>query len=555
MLDNGMHRSPGARLLVLALLLALIIAGCGPAPSAEPTRGEPTPQPPAPEQPTAESGADEQPAFGPIFARDAVLGYLAGAYGSLAPAAGQAWAEKDITNTALVGGSTFEYSTAGWTVTVQYPIVAPQSTIYQVVVDGPDNGFHWEGEVNASGEVRELVLPDRGDQVPEPSARDATPDVGALVDGNSAFALDLYQQLRQQEGNLFYSPYSISTALAMTYGGARGQTEAQMAEALHFGLPQEALHASFEALAQELESRGEGAQGKDGEGFRLNVSNGLWLQEDFELLPAYLDLMDRYYEAALRFVNFAGAAEEARQAIHDQVAEDTEGRITELVPPGALDALTRLVLTNAIYFNAAWATPFDDSLTRDAPFYLLNGGEVTVPMMRQNETLGYTDGGDFQAVELPYDGGELSMIVLLPAEGQFEAFEASLDAERLAAIEQGLLSAQVDLSMPRFEFDDEFSLAEQLAALGMADAFTDAADFSGMTGGRDLFISQVFHKAFVSVDEAGTEAAAATAVVMQVTGAPAEAAQVILDRPFLFLIRDRETGALLFLGRVMDPSQ
>jgi len=249
------------------------------------------------------------------------------------------------------------------------------------------------------------------------------------------------------------------------------------------------------------------------------------------------------------------APEEARVTINEWVSEQTEGRIKDLIPPGAIDALTRLVLTNAIYFNAAWSRPFEEERTEDAPFYRLDGSQVTVPMMRQVESFGYATGEGYQAVELPYDGHELSMVILVPKEGEFETFEAALDVQRLEAILQDLRYTQVALSMPKFEIESSFSLVDALAAMGMPVAFSDEADFSGMTGSRDLTISDVVHKAFVSVDEAGTEAAAATAVIMKLTSAPMEPVEMRIDRPFLFAIRDLQTGALLFVGRVVDPSE
>jgi serpin B len=240
--------------------------------------------------------------------------------------------------------------------------------------------------------------------------------------------------------------------------------------------------------------------------------------------------------------------------INDWVAEQTEDRIEDLIPPGVLGAATRLVLTNAIYFNAAWAQPFEASATQDEAFHLLDGGQVTVPMMHQTESFGYLAGDGYQAVELPYEGHELSMVILLPDEGGFEAFEAGLDAAQVEAILQETSDRQVALALPRFEFEAQFSLADTLGAMGMPDAFSDQANFSGMTGTRDLFISAVIHKAFVAVDEEGTEAAAATAVVMVEGAMPAEPLEVRVDRPFLFLIRDIQTGTVLFLGRVMDPA-
>ncbi|MFO7743244.1 MAG: serpin family protein [Anaerolineae bacterium] len=380
-------------------------------------------------------------------------------------------------------------------------------------------------------------------------------DLNTLVEGNTAFAFALYRRLVEQEGgkNLFYSPYSISLALAMTYAGARGETEEQMAEALRFKLPQEDLHPAFNALDQELAQRGEGAEGKDQEGFRLNIANAIWGQEDYEFLSTFLDVLAENYGAGLRVLDFATAPEESRVAINDWVSEQTEGKIEDLLRQGVITRLTRLVLTNAIYFNAAWADPFEEESTEEGAFRLLDGSEVSVPMMRQTESFGYAEGGDYQAIELPYDGHELSMVIVLPEEGELEAFEDSLDAERLDAILKARERRQVALTMPKFEFEAQFSLAQTLAALGMPQAFTPDADFSGMTGARDLFISEVVHKAFVSVDEAGTEAAAATAVVMVESAMPEEPVEMTVDHPFLFLIRDIESGAILFVGRVVDP--
>ena len=381
----------------------------------------------------------------------------------------------------------------------------------------------------------------------------AVSDLTALVDGNSAFAFGLYQSLSEQDGNLFYSPYSISAALAMTYTGARSETERQMADTLHFVLPQDRLHPAFNALDLELASRGEGAEGKDEKGFRLDIVNAVWGQEDYKFLAEFLDVLAENYDAGLRLLDFVNAPEESRITINDWVSDQTEGRIEDLIPQGVIDALTRLVLTNAIYFNAAWLNPFSEDRTSDGTFHLLNGGEVIVPMMSQTESFGYAEGEGYKAVELPYDGRELSMVIMLPDVDQFGAFEGSLDAALVDTIMNGLEYRQVDLTMPKFEFESDFSLVNTLAAMGMPVAFSAAADFSGMTGTRDLFIAEILHKAFISVDEAGTEAAAATAVVMKLTATPEEPVEVMVDRPFVFLIRDIETGSTLFVGRVVNP--
>ena len=382
----------------------------------------------------------------------------------------------------------------------------------------------------------------------------STSDLTALVDGNSAFAFDLYQALSDREGNLFYSPYSISLALAMTYAGARGETEQQMANTLQFILPQNRLHPAFNGLDLELASRGEGAAGKDEKGLRLNIVNAIWGQKDYEFLAEFLDVLAENYGAGLRLLDFVNSPEESRITINDWVSDQTEGRIKDLIPQGVIDALTRLVLTNAIYFNAAWLNPFNEELTGDGTFHLLDGTEVTVPMMMQTESLGYAEGDGYQVVELPYDGDELSMVIFLPETNRFEEFEDSLDAAGVSGMVQDVEYREVALTMPTFEFESEFSLAKTLAAMGMPIAFSAAADFSGMTGNRDLTIAEVLHKAFVSVDEAGTEAAAATAVVIRLTAAPEGLVEVTVDHPFIFLIRDVETGAILFVGRVVDPS-
>jgi serpin B len=393
------------------------------------------------------------------------------------------------------------------------------------------------------------------DKPRETSPEVSQADLDLLVEGNSAFAFELYQALRrnENEGNVLYSPYSISVPLAMTYAGARGETAQQMADTLEFLLEQDRLHPAFNWLDAELASRGEGAQGKDGEGFKLNVVNAIWGQKDYSFLPTFLDVLAENYGAGLRILDFINETEQSRLTINEWVSDQTEGRIKDLIPQGAIDALTRLVLTNAIYFNAAWEYPFDDKVTANGPFYLLDGGQVTVPMMKQTEGFGYTDGEGYQAVELPYDGDELSMVIMLPEDGQFEVFEEGLQADKVSDIINGLQPAEVALTMPQFEFASEFSLKDTLADMGMPVAFSDAADFSGMTGSPELFVSDVIHKAFVSVDEAGTEAAAATAVPMELTAIPEPVVVITVDHPFIFLIRDIETGAILFVGRVLNP--
>ena len=407
----------------------------------------------------------------------------------------------------------------------------------------------------------QMAQPAAGEVLQSDKGRITSPAVtpseqALLIQGNSAFAFELYQELKGNGANLFFSPYSISLALAMAYAGANGETAQQMADTLSFLLSQDNLHPAFNNLDIELGKRGQGARGKDDKGFRLNIVNAIWGQKDYTFLPTFLDVLAQNYGAGLRILDFITEAEKSRVTINNWVSDQTEERIKDLIPQGTITELTRLVLTNAIYFNAAWAYPFDEDLTADGPFYLLEGGQVAVSMMKQTESLGYAKGEGYQAVELPYDGGELSMVILLPEAGNFAAFEETLDAQQVDAIISDLQKARIMLAMPRFEFESQFGLKATLAGMGMPIAFSpDEADFSGMTGNRELFISDVIHKAFVAVDEDGTEAAAATAVIVGTTGMPVDPpVEVTIDRPFIFLIRDIETGAILFVGRVLNPA-
>ena len=551
------------KLLCLGLALALIgsmAAGCAPATS-QPTPGSETQPSP---MPTPGSGAEATPTeepepvtvTGPAEARDSALTYLADTWPDLAPPAGQVWAEKRTTPEGLVGAEAMEYSAGDWVVTVDYAVTSLEEVLYAVVVTNQVTGAGWEADVDAFGDVFEWGPTEgEGELTPTPAPSTGTTgsaDIKRLVSGNNAFAVALYQALRSKQGNLFFSPYSISAALAMTYAGARGETEKQMAQALHLELSQADLHPSFKALAEELAKRGQGAKGKDEKGFRLNVVNALWGQEGYEFLPAFLSLLAADYGAGMERVDYS-LPEEARAKINNWVSDQTEKRIQDLIPSGALNTLTRLVLTNAIYFNAAWATQFEPSATQDGTFTLLDGSQVTVPMMRQTGSFLYAKDSGLLAVELPYDGYELSMVILLPEAGKFEGTEASLNGAQLEALLAGLSPQQVALTMPKFEFTSDFSLRETLSDMGMPVAFSPDADLTGMASQRELFLSDVFHKAFVSVDENGTEAAAATAVVVGLTSMPAELVEVKVDRPFLFLIRDRKTGAILFLGRVVNP--
>ncbi|MBK9265484.1 MAG: serpin family protein [Polyangiaceae bacterium] len=376
-------------------------------------------------------------------------------------------------------------------------------------------------------------------------------DLAALVQGNTDFAADLYQRLRTEPGNFFYSPHSISSALGMTWAGARTQTEKDMASALHFTLPQAQFHPAMNALDLELASRGEGAQGADGGVFRLNIANALWGQVGYHFESDFLDVLGLNYGAGMHIVDFETQSLQAVDLINGWVEKKTENRIKDILSPDSVDSSTRLVLTNAVYFNAAWQTPFEPAQTKPGTFTTQAGTMVTVPMMHGSLEVPYGAGADYVAVELPYDGGELSMVLVLP--NDLAAFEASLTGAKMDQIVGSLSHHMVDTTMPTFEFESKFGLVDPLKDMGMGIAFSDGADFSGINGKGGLVITDVIHQSFVKVNEAGTEAAAATAVIVGETSVP-EPATISLDKPFVFFIRDFKTKAVLFVGRVADPS-
>lgn len=384
------------------------------------------------------------------------------------------------------------------------------------------------------------------------SAAYASPTTEALVKGNNAFALELYQKLKDKEGNIFFSPYSVSTALAMTYAGARDNTAAQMAEALHFTLGQQDLHPAFASLEARLNGIQEAGS------VLLNVANSLWPQQGYPFLKAYLELVKKYYGVTVTPLDYQGAAEEARNIINRWVEEKTRDRIKNLIQPGILNALTRLVLVNAIYFKGNWANRFDESLTRDDTFFLLSGKKAQAPLMTQQHEFKYGETDALQVLELAYDGEDLSMIVLLPKKKDgLPQLERSLTAENLTRWTSILRKRKVKVFLPRFKMTSQFRLDQTLAAMGMADAFNpDKANFAGMDGRSNwLYIGAVIHKAFVDVNEEGTEAAAATAVVMRIKMArPSPPPTFRADHPFLFLVRDSGSGSILFIGRVANPA-
>jgi serpin B len=366
-----------------------------------------------------------------------------------------------------------------------------------------------------------------------------------LVEGNSTFAFDLYQALRGKEGNLFFSPYSISLMMAMAFAGAQGQTAQQIADAMSYNLSPDELHAAFNYLSLRLAQRTSAA-----DNFQLDIVNDIWGQKNYQFLQAYLDILAQNYSAGLRVVDFTSDPDGARKEINDYIYDQTHKLIKDLIPAGAINAFTRLVLTNAIYFKADWASKFNKNETHDGVFKLLDNSQVTLPMMNQRSLFKIASGKEWKAIELPYKGEQIAMDIILPDD--FNAFEESLDITTINQILAAMDSRDVQLSMPKFKFASDFDLKEALSALGMPVAFDPAnADFSGITNVEGLYIQGVVHKAFVAVDEEGTEAAAAGAVIIGTVSMPES---FTVDSPFIFFIRDVQTGSILFMGRVLNPA-
>ncbi len=380
--------------------------------------------------------------------------------------------------------------------------------------------------------------------------RALSPDAATVVRGNNNFSFELYQQLAKKDGNLFFSPYSISTALAMTHVGARGKTANEMEKTLNFSLDQKRLNPAFAEVQKQLND-------PDRKRFyQLSVANALWGQKNYGFHDRFLQLCQKYYGAGLFEVDF-GKSERARKRINDWVAEETQNKIKDLIPPGALDSLTKLVLTNAIYFKAAWREKFHKSMTKSELFAISATKKKKVPMMHAYNVCNYVDGGRFQMLELPYKGNSLSMFVVLPRElDGLAAIEKMLTAKKFQSMLKQGKPHIVDTKLPKFKITAKFELKPVLSKMGMPIAFIKGkANFTGMASGENLYISEVVHKAFVDVNEEGTEAAAATGVIAKATSAPVyPRAKFYADKPFVFLLRDNRTGSILFMGRLANPS-
>jgi serpin B len=370
-----------------------------------------------------------------------------------------------------------------------------------------------------------------------------------VVNANNQFAFDLYSELdKDEDGNMFYSPYSISAALAMTYEGAEGKTADEMKSVFHF--PEEdILRPNFAAIYNDIN--------KENKEYKLKTGNALWVQKDYPFLEEYISRVENYYGGKAAMLDFVEETEKSRQTINSFIEEQTKDKIKDLIPKGCLGEMTRLVLTNAIYFKGIWEWEFDKSDTREEDFKITSTDIVKTPIMSMNPEdakFNYAQTEDLQILELPYKGDKISMLILLPTEN-LDSIESSLTVEKLNGYKSQMKETKLSsISLPKFEFDSKYFMKNTLISLGMPTAFSDDADFSGMIGKKDLYISNVIHQAYVAVDEKGTEAAAATAVIMFESFAmPMNIFRA--DHPFVFIIQEKDTGNILFLGRVVDPTK
>jgi len=422
------------------------------------------------------------------------------------------------------------------------------ASLAHVACGGPHGG--WQGQPQGYGVVKSSLSRDTSPQV-------APGDLQKLAQGNTTFALDMYHAISagNESDDVFYSPYSISIALAMTYAGAAGSTGTQMAGALDFQLPEASLHPAFDALDLQLASRAHAQSGDARQPFALNVVDSLWGDQTFTFQQPFVDTLARYYGAELRTVDFVNAPDASRQTINGWVSDQTDALIPTLLGPGTITRDTRFVLANAIYFAAAWDSPFAPQLTKAGAFARLDGSTVQARMMTQDvfET-GYASAAGWTAVELRYAGNQTSMVVVLPDAGKFASVESALDGTQVESIFGSLKTTPVHVTLPKFTIQGAtISLKDELSKLGMTDAFDPAkANFSALAA-QPIVISDVLHQAYVSVDENGTKAAAATGVIGVPTAVPQEPVTFDANRPFLFVIRDIPTNSVLFVGRVLDP--
>lgn len=370
-----------------------------------------------------------------------------------------------------------------------------------------------------------------------------------IVRGNNRFCFNLYKNLVENEkGNIFYSPFSITMAMAMVFEGAKGWVVGEMQEVFKFPVDNKCRRESFLTLYKRLN--------KKSAKYKLNIANALWVQRDYPFLPEYLKTIQKYYDGYARNVDFVGATEQTRQIINKWVEEKTNQKIKDLFPPGTIDQMSRLVITNAIYFKGQWAKEFDRSLTTEEDFWVTETKSIKVMMMKMigpDSRFKYAETDELQILELPYDGDDLSMVILLPRMNDISIIENELTFEKFEEWKRLLSETAVEIYLPRFTFRTRYVLTSNLSQLGMPNAFAPHCDFSGIDGTKNLYIRSVVHQAYVDVNEEGTEAAAATGVVVGITSVGPRIPVFRADRPFIFVIQEKDTGNVLFVGRVIEP--
>ncbi|MFT4309660.1 MAG: serpin family protein [Candidatus Woesearchaeota archaeon] len=369
-----------------------------------------------------------------------------------------------------------------------------------------------------------------------------------VADANNHFGFDFYHEVRSgKNDNLFYSPYSISAAFAIVNEGARGTTQSEIREVFYYP-DYDVLRPNFAGIYNSMNRRGLK--------YELRTGNALWVKDDFGLLPDYVNNVEMYYGGRAVNLDFVGDPEGSRNTINSFISDQTNNRINNIMPSGDINPLTRLIITNAVYFKGKWVIQFDKKDTRDEDFSTLTGETVQVPMMRltgEKARFNYTEDDIVQVIELPYEGDDISMIIILPREGYFDEVEQEFSYERLIEWKDSFRKQRVMVFFPRFKFETDYTLNDFLESMGMPLAFRDGADFTGMYASGGLYVGSALHKAFVEVDEEGTEAAAATVIsVMRVSVGPT-IPEFRADRPFMFIIQQKETGNILFMGRMSNP--
>jgi serpin B len=392
----------------------------------------------------------------------------------------------------------------------------------------------------------------KADEVQVDDSGSTTEGINAVIDANNQFTFDLYSQFKkeQKDENIFFSPYSISVALTMTYEGARGQTAKEMQSVLHIPEHAKLRRPNFAKIINEIN--------KKDKKYKLSTANALWAQKDYKFLEEYENTIKRYYGGKVTNVDFIDSQEreKSRLLINNWVEDQTNKKIKDLIPQGALNTYTRLVLTNAIYFKGMWVKQFDKKDTREENFTTSSGQTVKVPMMRligDDANFNYAETAEIQILEMPYEGEDLSMLMVLPKGDKLDDLERSITSEKLSEWKNMLTNRRVDIFIPKFKFKTKYFMVNTLTKMGMPSAF-NGADFSGMDGTKDLTIQNVIHQAFVEVNEEGTEAAAATGIIVGITSV--QITPVFrADHPFIFVIQHKDTGLVLFLGRVSDPTK